>query len=283
MLLAVLTALPIAIAGAILHLLAHTVYKSCLFFCAGIIDNVKSQTLSYKNNLYIFICFILATASFIGVPFFAAFYSKELIYEGALNSGIALYIVTLLITFFCSSAVFDWMSKIFFGNDGKYKEYPLFSMIPVVTSALLCLLLGVFKKVPLAIIESQIYFPEHTDAVLMIISLAALLVALLNFIIGYAKYKNGLGFVSGLTSFLRIDKLNENDALDPYAIALKVYGGFAGLSFDFDKSLNWIYDNAFVTPVLFFSNAIRKIHNGSLSRYIIWALAGIALIIIFFV
>lgn len=283
MMIAMLTAYPVAIAGAVLHLLAHTVYKSSLFFGAGIMDDSKTDTISFKNNPYIFLCFILAAASFIGVPFFAAFYSKEFIYEGALGAGIVWYVIMLLITFFCSSAVLNWFGRIFFGNDGKYAQYPLMSMIPAVTTAFLCLLLGIFKNIPLTIIRENISFAEHSDMTLIIVSVSALAAALLNFIIGYVKYNNGLGFVKGINATLGIDKLNDSENADPFNIALKTYKSFARASFDFDKILNWVYDCLFVNAAFKLSHAVKAAHNGSMSRYIVWVLAGIAVIILFFV
>ncbi|MDR2427034.1 MAG: complex I subunit 5 family protein [Endomicrobium sp.] len=285
MMIAMLTALPIAVAGAVLHLLAHTIYKSCLFFIAGIIDDSKTETVSYKKNPYIFLCFILAIASFIGIPFFAAFYSKEMIYEGALHLGVVWHIIMVLVTFFCSSAALKWLGKIFFNNDDEFFEYPLTSMIPVLTTAFLCLLCGIFRNIPEAIIQTVIPFPseENANLILIIVSSSALGIVFINFIIGHKKYKNGLGFVKPIISSLGIDKLNENENADPYNMAMSIYDYFAEASFSFDKALNWVYDIAFVKPVLFCSQQLDKVHNGSLSRYILWALCGLALIILFFV
>jgi NADH:ubiquinone oxidoreductase subunit 5 (subunit L)/multisubunit Na+/H+ antiporter MnhA subunit len=285
MMIAMLTALPIAVAGAVLHLLVHTVYKSCLFFGAGIIEDSKTENVSYKRNPYIFMCFILAIASFIGVPCFAAFYSKEMIYEGALHSGVVWHIIAVLITFFCSGAVLNRFGKIFFSGGDEFFEYPITSMIPTVTAALLCLLLGIFVNIPQTIIQSEISFPhqEHTNPLLIIVSVSALVVVLINFIIGYKKYNNGLGFIKPLIFSLKIDKLNENENADPYNMAMSVYRYFADASFSFDKALNWVYDVAFVKSVLFCSHQLDKIHNGDISRYILWVLCGLALIILFFV
>lgn len=285
MMAAMLTAFPAAVAGAVFHLLAHTIYKSSLFFGAAIIEDCKAETVSYKKNPYIFLCFILAAASFIGVPFFAAFYSKEMIYEGALRAGAVWYALMVLVTFFCSAAVLNWFGKIFFNSGGKTFDYPVTSMIPAVTTALLCLFVGIFKNIPLTIIQSEIPIAAHghADLLLVIVSLAALIIALVNFIAGYRKGGNGLGFVKPLLCFLKIDKLNENGNADPYNIALSVYDYFAEASFSFDKALNRIYDGALVRSVLFCSEMIKKAHNGSLSRYLIWALCGLAVIILFFV
>jgi len=289
MLLAVLSAVPIAIVGALLHFLAHTVYKSCLFFSAGIMDEIKEEKISFRNNPYIFFCFILAAASFIGVPFFAAFYSKEFIYEGAMQAGVIWFICASLATFFCSSAVLEWFFKIFFDNSGARREYHILSMAPVIATALLCLFLGIFNKVPLTAINSFIPLEPAAHAaetagaglgghLILLISISALLIVLLNAIIGFAKYKNPLGFVKGLSQWLKIDKLCANDDADPYEITLKAYKSFARASFEFDAMLNYVYDGFIVKSVFYCSQTLKKLHNGSLPRYIIWTLAGIVVI-----
>ncbi|MCL2143902.1 MAG: hypothetical protein FWH43_00180 [Endomicrobia bacterium] len=285
MMIAALIALPAALAGAVLHLLAHTIYKSTLFFGAGIIDDSKVESVSCKKNPYIFMCFVLSIASFIGVPMFAAFYSKELIYEGALHAGIVWYVIMILVTFFCSSAVLNWLGEIFFKNDDKFFEYPVTSMIPAVTAALLCLLFGIFKNIPLAVIGSEFVLPaeENINLLLMIVSVSALVAVLINFVVGFKKYNNGLGFVKPIISGLKINKLDENESADPYNMVLSVYNRFAEASFSFDKVLNWVYDIAFVKSVLFCSQMLKKAHNGNMSMYIIWVLCGIAVIVLFFV
>lgn len=282
MLIALISAHPIAIAGAILHLFAHTTYKSSLFFGAGIMDNAKTEIISYKNNPYLFLSFILAIASFIGVPLFAAFYSKELVYEGVLHSGMIWYIIMLLVTFFCSTAVLNWLGKIFFGNKAEFVKYPVLSMIPAITTALLCLFFGIFRNIPLTIIKEYIPFEIHSDIVLIIVSAAMLFIVLINFIIGYSKYKNGLGFVKKLISALGINKINDNEDADPYNIVINIYKNFGKASFEFDRGLNRIYDSFIVNTTLKCSSALKRLHSGSMSLYIVWVLLGIALIIIFF-
>lgn len=284
MMIAMLTALPIAIAGAFLHLIAHSIYKSCLFFGAGIMDNLKVKSISYKSNPYLFVCFLLAVASFIGVPLFAAFYSKEMIYEGALNAGVVWYIVMLLITFFCSSAVLSWIGKIFFNNEESNIVYPATSAIPLFTTAFLCLLLGIFYNIPLKIIEGQIQISAHDPGIMLVaVSIVMLLIVTVNFIIGKKKFGNDLGFVSGITKVLKIDNLNNNYSADPYVILSKVFRGFGYVSYNFDRTLNWIYDSFIVNIVLKIAHFFKKLHNGSMSRYIFWILCAIAVIILFFI
>ena len=287
---AILTAFPVAMAGAVLHLIAHTVYKSALFYASSITDKVKSSYLSIKQNLHIFVAFALAVASFIGIPFFAAFYSKEFIYEGAYAGGEYILLVGfILITFFCSSAVLNWFGKIFLNSQKESfvkDESNLFITLPLIISGFLSLFLGIFNNMSLQVVKSflPIAHASHTNIILLFISLAMLLLALLNFIIGFfSKAQNGLGFVKNILSFLKINKLDESVAADPYSVALKVYGTFAAASFDFDKAVNKVYDVVITQSVVKSSDFIKKIHNGDLSRYILWALLGIAALVLLFI
>ena len=283
MMLAMLTAVPVAIAGAVLHLLAHTAYKSALFFGAGILDENKSETLSYKNNIYVFICFILAIASFIGVPLFAAFYSKEFVYAGAAGAGIVWYIALVLITFFSASAVLNWFGKIFFSGDQSQAQYSSVSLNVTLVTAFLSLFLGVFSGVPIRIIESAIPLAaEHSGSLILIISMLALLIVLLNFILGSIK-NNRLGFVSGVIKYLGINKLDESEQADPYNLAIKGYNGFAAAAFGFDKLLNKVYDVVITTAALSTAAVLKSLHNGNMSRYILWVLVAILAAVLFFV
>ncbi|AKL97411.1 complex I subunit 5 family protein [Endomicrobium proavitum] len=283
MMLAMLTAVPVAIAGAVFHLLAHTVYKSALFFGAGILEESKSETVSYKNNVYIFICFTLAVASFIGVPLFAAFYSKELVYEGAFAAGIVWYAALVLVTFFCSSAVLNWFGKIFFNNNSETKQYSVTSMIAALTASFLCLLLGVFSNIPEHVIGKAVPFTqEHSGVLIFAVSISALLIVVVNFIIGSVK-NNGLGFVSPIVKYLGINKLDETQKADPYELAISFYKKFAAASFNFDKLLNKVYDVVIPSAALKTAAALKNIHNGDTTRYILWVLAAIVVAVIFFV
>ena len=50
-----------------------------------------------------------------------------------------------------------------------------------------------------------------------------------------------------------------------------------------DRTINWISDSLAVGLTAMFSYIVRALHNGSLSIYIWWALAGLVLVIVFLV
>ena len=68
-------------------------YKSCLFLTGGAVERQTGTTDLEKlggigrKMPVTFICFIIAAAAISGVPPFNGFFSKELVYDGALERG----------------------------------------------------------------------------------------------------------------------------------------------------------------------------------------------------
>jgi NADH-quinone oxidoreductase subunit L len=102
MVLGIGTALPIGIVGGLFHMLNNAVYKSCLYMTAGSIEKQTGTTdlrkiggLS-KRMPFTAICFTICALSIAGVPPFNGFFSKELIFDAALESNVIFYIGALL-------------------------------------------------------------------------------------------------------------------------------------------------------------------------------------------
>ena len=80
----------------------HVIYKCCLFLTAGSVEKQAGTTdLNKISGLGRFmpitaICFIIAALSISGVPPFNGFFSKELIFDAALESGVIFYIAAIL-------------------------------------------------------------------------------------------------------------------------------------------------------------------------------------------
>lgn len=90
---AILTATPIAILGAKLHIITHSIAKSCLFFIAGYYNSIYktvsikeiSQIATKKKLLSLSI--IISGLSIAGFPFLAGYLSKDLMLVEELHSG----------------------------------------------------------------------------------------------------------------------------------------------------------------------------------------------------
>ena len=97
MVLGIGTALPIGIIGGLFHMINHAMYKSCLFLTGGAVEKQAGTTdldklggLARKMPVT-FVCFFIAAASISGVPPFNGFFSKELVYDAALEQRLVFY------------------------------------------------------------------------------------------------------------------------------------------------------------------------------------------------
>lgn len=81
----------VAFEGSFLHMVNHSLIKLVLFICAGIMFmNVKKLDLNDlkgygKKKIGLMICFLIATLSICGMPFFGGYLSKTLIHEALIT------------------------------------------------------------------------------------------------------------------------------------------------------------------------------------------------------
>ncbi len=101
MILGIGTGLPAGIVGGLFHMINHAMYKSCLFLTGGSVEKQAGTTdlkkLGGIGRLMpvTFICFIIAAAAISGVPPLNGFFSKELVYDGALERHWIFYAAAL--------------------------------------------------------------------------------------------------------------------------------------------------------------------------------------------
>lgn len=93
----------IGIAGALLFILMHGLAKGGLFLCAGIVEqNTKTKNITEMGGLYATmpvtaISFLACALSVMGIPPFGGFFSKYMVFSGAVNSGQIAIAITFLI------------------------------------------------------------------------------------------------------------------------------------------------------------------------------------------
>ena len=152
MILGIGTALPVGIVGGLFHMINHAVYKSCLFLTSGSVELQAGTTdlrklggLSRKMPVT-FGCFVVAAAAIAGFPMTNGFFSKELVFDGALESGAIFYIIAVAGAFFTAVSFLKLGHAVFMGQRPKelntVKEAPLPMLLPMVFLAALCLALG---------------------------------------------------------------------------------------------------------------------------------------------
>lgn len=149
--------------SSIFHLTTHAFFKAGLFLGAGAIIYVMHHTQSmekfgglYKKFPFLTFCYICFTLSLCGFPFFAGFYSKDLIVGDTLyfyreHGHLFLIASAILTTFLTSFYMFRQILKVFLGKPkdiklfNEAKKIPISMSIPLGILALLAIFSGGFN------------------------------------------------------------------------------------------------------------------------------------------
>jgi len=300
------TMVPAGIIGALFHMLNNAIYKSGLFLTAGNVERQAGTT--YLERLgglgkrmpVTFACFIIMALSISGVPLFNGFFSKELIYDGALERGWIFYLAAIAGSFLTAASFLKLGHAAFLGKrtapseTKEVKESPILMLIPVVALALACILFGIFNKTVLeGFIQPALAgalggeggfsgFPKNIW--LVIGTVAVLLAALANHLYGVKKTGKGLGAVDHIhyaPVLSGIYEKAEAGRLDPYNIAKAPLVRASKILSGIDKANDFIYNVVIVKAAGYATAFARRIHNGNHKTYIAWSLvAAMAMIII---
>jgi len=117
-------------------------------------------------------------------------------------------------------------------------------------------------------------------------TLVVLALALANHFFGVKRSGSGLGAADHIhyaPGLHQTYDAAEKGWFDPYAIGMKLAGFVASITWGVDRFINWLSDSLAVGVAAMCSYLVRSFHNGSLSIYIWWALAGLVLVIVFLV
>lgn len=302
MILGIGTALPIGIVGGLFHMINNAMYKSCLFLTGGSVEKqVGTTDLKDLGGLgrkmpVTFGCFIVTAAAISGVPPLNGFFSKELIFDAALESGWIFYAVAVLGAFFTAASFLKLGHSAFLGKPAKtadrVKEVPWPMLAPMIIIAAGCILFGVYNPLPIngliqpvlgARLGGNDFAGLPQNWTLVGISVIILLLALLNHLYGVRKTNSGLGAVDhihyapGLSTIYGWAELRY---FDPYDIGMLGVRGISRLFWRIDRGIDWIYNGFSVGVVRSLSSLLEKANTGSHSAYITWSLAGMAVIII---
>ena len=299
MILGIGTCLPVGIIGGLFHMINNALYKSCLFLTGGSVEKQTGTTdlaklggIAVKMPLT-FLCFFIAAASISGVPPFNGFFSKELVYDAALERGTVFYLVAILGTFFTAASFLKLGHAAFLGklneSNRNVKEVSLAMLIPMIVIASICVLFGLRHQLPIDLFkpvvgEERLAGHEFiANTMLIAVSVVVLVGALLHHLIA-AKIMGG-GYKA--SEHIRHAPLLEgiyNGAekryFDPYDIGLKIVQGISKLGWWIDRGIDWLYDGLSVRLAFGLSSGIKLAHTGSYSMYVIWSLLGVLLVVI---
>jgi NADH-quinone oxidoreductase subunit L len=289
--------------GALFHMLNNAVYKSCLFMAAGSIEKQTGTTDLRKigglakTMPVTMICFTISGLAIAGIPPLNGFFSKELIFDAAIESHVVFYIGALLGAFMTAvsflkmgRAAFAGEFKVLAGKKGR--ESGIGMLLPMVVLSLLSILFGVFNKWPLdsllspaaGVSESFSGWPHST--MLVMISVIVLLLALCDHIYGCRKSGSAINAADHIhyaPVLKSIYQAAEKQWFDPYVWMMTAVNGFSRVCVLIEKGISWFYDKTVVEVVEGAGSVLKRLNNGSLSRYLLAAVAGVACIIVIFI
>jgi multicomponent Na+:H+ antiporter subunit D len=168
------------LSAGLFHMLNNAILKSLLFFCAGIIvyatgiRNINEMGGLAKNMPIVAGCFGVASLAISGLPPFNGFVSKYMIYLATWEISPVLTIIALVISGVTLAYYLKAFSLMFLGPQNKElkidKEVPLSMLAVILALSGLCLILGLFPDLGMAVIQpattSLLNLPNYISVVL---------------------------------------------------------------------------------------------------------------------
>jgi formate hydrogenlyase subunit 3/multisubunit Na+/H+ antiporter MnhD subunit len=291
----------IGIAAGLFHMINNTLYKSGLFLAAGSIEHRTGKSdidelggLSGAMPLT-FISSLIFAVSISGIPPFNGFASKWMIYQGIIEfgsgSGIAnsLWVIWLGLAVLGSAltlaSFIKFIGGIFLGRKHsefeKIREAPLTMWMPVVVLASICVFFGVFATniiVPQLImpVTGTFSFNGFWDSSLVSLMVLVSIVAgvAVYFLLNIKKFRTEDSFIGG-------ERMQDETAY-PVTGFYNTIREFRLLSWFYSKAdEKWfdVYDLS-KKSVLWISHQFSAAHTGVLTAYVLWALAGLILMLL---
>jgi formate hydrogenlyase subunit 3/multisubunit Na+/H+ antiporter MnhD subunit len=296
MVLGIGTLVPAGIVGGLFHMINNALYKSCLFLTGGAVEKqTGTSDLNQISGLaktmpITFACFLVAALSISGVPGFNGFFSKELIYEAALERGWIFYLLAAAGSFFTAASFLKLGHAAYFGqSDKKAKEASWIMLPPMIILAVICLVFGLFNVLPIRDIIQPIVKAEHdlsgwpANPYLTLVTVLVLLGAVLNHWLGVKKAGRALGAADHIHHAPVLSQLYdraEKKYFDPYEWGMKVAEGLAKFLHGVDRMVDAFFEVVLVRITAGLSYWTKEAHNGNFALYMIWSLIGAAIVMI---
>ncbi|OGS06685.1 MAG: hypothetical protein A2270_05320 [Elusimicrobia bacterium RIFOXYA12_FULL_51_18] len=305
MILGIGTLNPIGIAGGLFHMVNNAVYKSCLFMTAGSVERqTGSNDLSKLGGLFgamplTAICYIIAAAAISGIAPLNGFFSKEMIYTGALNTGYKWFFIAAEVGSVLTLASFLKLGhSVFFGKRPEAlkdtREAPFSTLLPMIILAGVCVAFGFGAKLPidyliepslqnLGLSHEEVLAGFHFNK-LFWASIVVILVALINHMFGLAAGKGAPSKASDHIHYApalkEIYSMAEARVFDPYEQLMKRVPSAAGLLYKVDRFLDYLTDDLPSFAVNAFSKTSQRFHTGSYPLYMALTIAGFVVFIL---
>ena len=307
MLLGIGTGIPIAIAGGIFQMINQVICECCLVFVGGSLEkqtgttDLKQLGGLWKDMPLTFICFVISGAAISGVPLFGGFISKQMIFDGVLQTNYRIFFLAAVLgTLFTAATFLKLGHAIFFGktasSQNEIKEAHWSMVTPMTLLALTTIFFGVYHIFPFDyLIKPALGEGLHGDVMniryvfslnqLVLFTLFTLIIAVIDHAIGVRLSGSSVGSSDHFRNapvLKNVYDLAEHQVFDPYVQGKKI-GRYIALGLYFvDRGINWFYQSLVPTVAGFISEA-RRLHNGIYGNYLAWSLGGFLCLLIYFV
>jgi formate hydrogenlyase subunit 3/multisubunit Na+/H+ antiporter MnhD subunit len=292
---------PLGMAGGLFHMINHAVYKSGLFLAAGNIETrTGKEDLDELGGLsrampVTFLCALVCALAISGVPPFNGFASKWLIYQGIIDFGSqagpanSLWILWLGLAVLGSAltlaSFIKFISGIFLGRrpEGmtEVREVNLTMWLPLLVLAVICTFFGVMASqvvIPRIImpLSGEFAYPGIWDstAVSVLILLSIVLGGGIYLAVSASRFRSEESFIGGEVA----------GPEHSYQVGefYKTIREFKWLRYIYDRAEQHWFDlyELFKNITLGFSKWLSLAHTGTLTWYVVWIMAGLAIMLI---
>jgi len=305
MILGIGTATPIGIAGGIFHMINNAIYKSGLFLGAGSVEHrtgtteLKKLGGLHREMPFTAVGFGICALAISGIWPLNGFISKEMIFHGAIETGYTIFAIAAWV-----GAIFTFASflkaghSVFLGPrstevpEVKESESPIW--FPVIILAGLCIVFGVYNKLPLktfiqpilaghAEAGESIDFTAHALALftpVAMISMGCLVFALLLHLYGWKKGDKKAYLASepvhNLPVMHQMYGWAEARVFDLYEQGIKFLKGLSAVLFRaVDRPIDAVYDKGVTAVGRAFTRILQAAHNGHYANYLAWSIGGL--------
>lgn len=300
MILGVGTLTPVGIIGGLFHMLNNAIYKALLFFTAGSVENQTGTSDItrlgglWKNMPLTALVFAIAALSISGVPPFNGFFSKEMIYNGTLESGYSVFFIIAEIGSILTLMSFLKLGhSVYFGKRpeglSKTKEVGITMLAPMAALAALCVAFGFGAKIPvegffepvarLLSLEHSTNFAGFHFNNLFLIALAVIVVALSSHIIGFKtgqdKAYKASDHINHALVLKKIYDMAQHRLFDPYEqIMERVVPRMGKFLFKTDRFMDYLTDKIPSFSFHYLSKMSRNFHTGYYPLYMAATILG---------
>jgi formate hydrogenlyase subunit 3/multisubunit Na+/H+ antiporter MnhD subunit len=291
----------IGIAAGLFHMINNALYKSGLLLSAGCVEyRTGEENIDELGGLsrampVTFIAALIFAMSISGVPPLNGFASKWMIYQGIIDfgsdAGIAskLWVVWLGLAVLGSAltlaSFIKFIGGIFLSRRlpalEKVREVPILMWLPLVLLALFCVGFGVFAT---NYVVPKLFMPVtgefrftgfwNSQLVSLLVIISLILGVILYLVLNIKKFRREDSFIGG-------ERFQERTSY-PTPEFYKTIGEFRFFAWIYRKAEEKWFDIYDLSKrfVLWISHLFSEAHTGVLPGYIIWACAGLIIILL---